>query len=113
MQPTIEPASQANAAERRLQDLAVHLPVPPEPLGRYTETVQIGSLLFLVKGCRLRGDGQVGRLGGSGSRRGGGPRSSAARHDVPNAEVDVLGAGHFALATAADEIAAFVRAFTR
>jgi pimeloyl-ACP methyl ester carboxylesterase len=31
--------------------------------------------------------------------------------DVPNAEVHVLDAGHFALDTAADEIAAFVRAF--
>ena len=35
----------------------------------------------------------------------------AYRGDVPNAEVHVLEAGHFALDTAADEIAAFVRAF--
>ena len=33
------------------------------------------------------------------------------RKDVPNAEVHVLDAGHFALDTAADEIAALVRAF--
>ena len=37
----------------------------------------------------------------------------AYRRDVPNAEVHVLDAGHFALDTAADEIAAFVRAFMR
>src|SRR6202158_4825703 len=35
----------------------------------------------------------------------------AYRKDVPNAEVHVLDAGHFALDTAADEIAALVRAF--
>jgi len=35
----------------------------------------------------------------------------AYRRDVPNAEIHVLDAGHFALDTAADEIAAFVRAF--
>jgi pimeloyl-ACP methyl ester carboxylesterase len=33
------------------------------------------------------------------------------RKDVPNAEVHVLDAGHFALDTAADEIAALVRKF--
>jgi pimeloyl-ACP methyl ester carboxylesterase len=37
----------------------------------------------------------------------------AYRRDVPNAEVHVLNAGHFALDTAADEIAALVRAFMR
>jgi enamine deaminase RidA (YjgF/YER057c/UK114 family) len=47
MQPTIEHASQAISAERRLQELAIHLPVPPEPFGTYTEAVQVGSLLFL------------------------------------------------------------------
>ena len=35
----------------------------------------------------------------------------AYRRDVPNAEVHVLDAGHFALDTAADEIAALVRDF--
>jgi hypothetical protein len=35
----------------------------------------------------------------------------AYRRDVPNAEVHVLDAGHFALDTAADEIAALVRSF--
>jgi len=37
----------------------------------------------------------------------------AYRSDVPNAEVHVLDAGHFALDTAAEEIAALVRAFMR
>jgi pimeloyl-ACP methyl ester carboxylesterase len=37
----------------------------------------------------------------------------AYRRDVPNAEVHVLDAGHFALDTAAGDIAAFVRAFMR
>ena len=35
----------------------------------------------------------------------------AYRRDVPNAEVHVLEAGHFALDTAADDIASLVRAF--
>ena len=35
------------------------------------------------------------------------------RKDVPNAEVHVLDAGHFALDTKADEIAAFVRQFMK
>jgi pimeloyl-ACP methyl ester carboxylesterase len=35
----------------------------------------------------------------------------AYRRDVPKAEVHVLDAGHFALDTAADEIAALVQAF--
>jgi len=35
----------------------------------------------------------------------------AYRRDVPNAQVHVLDAGHFALDTAADEIAALVRSF--
>jgi enamine deaminase RidA (YjgF/YER057c/UK114 family) len=47
MQTTIETASQAISAERRLEELAIQLPVPPEPFGTYTEAVQIGSLLFL------------------------------------------------------------------
>jgi len=37
----------------------------------------------------------------------------AYRRDVPNAEVHVLGAGHFALDTKADEIAALVAQFIR
>jgi len=30
-----------------LQELAIHLPVPPEPFGTYTGAVQVGSPLFL------------------------------------------------------------------
>jgi pimeloyl-ACP methyl ester carboxylesterase len=37
----------------------------------------------------------------------------AYRRDVPDAEVHVLDAGHFALDTAADEIAGLVRDFLR
>jgi pimeloyl-ACP methyl ester carboxylesterase len=37
----------------------------------------------------------------------------AYRRDVPNAEVHVLNAGHFALDTAADEIAQLVRGFMK
>jgi pimeloyl-ACP methyl ester carboxylesterase len=33
------------------------------------------------------------------------------RKDVPNAEVHIVDGGHFALETAADQIAAFVRGF--
>jgi hypothetical protein len=35
----------------------------------------------------------------------------AYRRDVPKAEVHIMDGGHFALDTAADEIAALVRAF--
>jgi pimeloyl-ACP methyl ester carboxylesterase len=37
----------------------------------------------------------------------------AYRHDLPNAEVHVLDAGHFALDTAADQIASFMNEFLR
>jgi pimeloyl-ACP methyl ester carboxylesterase len=37
----------------------------------------------------------------------------AYRRDIPSAQVHVLEAGHFALDTAADEIATLVRAFLR
>src|ERR1700730_10224456 len=47
MQPTTEHTSQVNSAEQRLQELAIHLPVPPEPFGTYAEAVQVGALLFL------------------------------------------------------------------
>ncbi len=39
--------------------------------------------------------------------------TEAYRRDVPNAEVHVLDAGHFALDTKADEIAAFVDQFMK
>ena len=47
MQTTTEHASQAISAERRLKELGIHLPVPPEPFGTYSEAVQVGSFLFL------------------------------------------------------------------
>ena len=47
MKTIIEHASQLISAERRLQELSIHLPVPPEPFGTYAEAVQGGSLLFL------------------------------------------------------------------
>lgn len=36
-----------NGAERRLQELGIHLPAAPAPFGSYVETVQTGNLLFL------------------------------------------------------------------
>ena len=34
-------------AERRLQELGIELPAPPQPFGTYVEAVQTGNLLFL------------------------------------------------------------------
>ena len=34
-------------AERRLMELGIELPQPPQPLGAYVEAVQTGNLLFL------------------------------------------------------------------
>jgi enamine deaminase RidA (YjgF/YER057c/UK114 family) len=47
MQAKIKDRLEANSAERRLQELGIQLPVPPEPFGTYTEAVQAGTLLFL------------------------------------------------------------------
>ena len=38
--------SQPGGAERRLQDLGIHLPATPTPLGSYVQTVQTSNLLF-------------------------------------------------------------------
>jgi len=38
----------ATSAERRLQELGIQLPTPPEPFGIYAEAVQTGNLLFLT-----------------------------------------------------------------
>src|SRR3981081_2403997 len=35
-------------AERRLKELGIKLPAPPEPFGTYVEAVQTGNLLFLT-----------------------------------------------------------------
>ena len=40
--------SQSTSAERRLKDLGIELPAPPEPFGTYVEAVQTGNLLFLT-----------------------------------------------------------------
>jgi enamine deaminase RidA (YjgF/YER057c/UK114 family) len=39
--------SKTIGAERRLQELGIELPGPPEPFGTYVEAVQTGNLLFL------------------------------------------------------------------
>jgi enamine deaminase RidA (YjgF/YER057c/UK114 family) len=40
-------SSEAHSAERRLKELGIELPAPPEPFGTYAEAVQTGKLLFL------------------------------------------------------------------
>lgn len=40
--------TQTSSAEQRLQQLAIDLPVPPEPFGIYVEAVRSGNLLFLT-----------------------------------------------------------------
>ena len=41
-------SSRPASAERRLQELGIKLPAPPEPFGTYAEAVQTGNLLFLT-----------------------------------------------------------------
>jgi enamine deaminase RidA (YjgF/YER057c/UK114 family) len=52
-------------AERRLIELGIKLPAPPQPFGTYVEAVQTGKLLFL--GGMLPTDGReakfIGRVG--------------------------------------------------
>jgi len=80
---TITPASAS--AEQRLKESGIALPAPPMPSGTYAEAVRTGNLL-LVSGML--------------------PTESGAA-----AIVGRLDAGHFALDTAADEIAALVDTF--
>src|SRR2546430_15235225 len=40
--------SRPASAERRLKELGIKLPAPPEPFGIYVEAVQTGNLLFLT-----------------------------------------------------------------
>jgi quercetin dioxygenase-like cupin family protein/enamine deaminase RidA (YjgF/YER057c/UK114 family) len=40
--------SKVVSAERRLNELGLKLPIPPEPFGTYVEAVQTGNLLFLT-----------------------------------------------------------------
>src|SRR5205814_9429255 len=55
----------ANGAERRLQELGIELPAPPDPFGTYVEAVQTGNLLFLSGMLPTEGDGAkfIGRVG--------------------------------------------------
>ena len=57
--------SQQGSAERRLKDLAIELPAPPEPFGTYVEAVQTGTLLFLTGMLPTEGRAAkfVGRIG--------------------------------------------------
>jgi hypothetical protein len=53
------------SAERRLKELGITLPAPPEPFGTYVEAVQTGNLLFLsgmlpTEGGRAKFIGRVG-----------------------------------------------------
>jgi enamine deaminase RidA (YjgF/YER057c/UK114 family) len=40
--------SNPTSAEKRLKELGIELPAPPEPFGTYVEAVQTGNLLFLT-----------------------------------------------------------------
>src|SRR5690242_5449375 len=52
-------------AERRLKELGIELPVPPEPFGTYAEAVQTGNLLFLTGMLPTEGHAAkfIGRVG--------------------------------------------------
>ena len=39
-------ASRTSSPERRLKELGIELPAPPEPFGNYEEAVLMGNLLF-------------------------------------------------------------------
>jgi enamine deaminase RidA (YjgF/YER057c/UK114 family) len=61
---SIEPP-RAASAERRLKELAIVLPTPPQPFGTYAEAVQTGNLLFLTgmlptEGTKAKFTGRVG-----------------------------------------------------
>jgi enamine deaminase RidA (YjgF/YER057c/UK114 family) len=57
--------SRTPSAERRLKELGIKLPAPPEPFGTYAEAVQTGNLLFLSGMLPTEGHGAkfVGRVG--------------------------------------------------
>ena len=66
MSSSSSPTAAAATPERRLRDLGITLPAPPEPFGSYVEAVQTGSLLFLSGMLPTEGRGAkfTGRLGG-------------------------------------------------
>jgi len=57
--------SNSTGAEKRLKQLGIELPAPPEPFGTYAEAVQTGNLLFLTGMLPTEGRGAkfVGRIG--------------------------------------------------
>ena len=57
--------SNPTGAEQRLRELAIKLPVPPQPFGTYAEAVQTGNLLFLTGMLPTEGRAAkyVGRIG--------------------------------------------------
>ena len=57
--------SNPTGAEKRLQELGIKLPPPPEPFGTYVEAVQTGNLLFLTGMLPTEGRGAkfIGRVG--------------------------------------------------
>src|SRR5947207_816315 len=57
--------SNSVGAERRLKELGIKLPEPPEPFGTYAEAVQTGNLLFLAGMLPPEGGAAkfVGRIG--------------------------------------------------
>jgi enamine deaminase RidA (YjgF/YER057c/UK114 family) len=57
--------SRPASAERRLKELGIQLPAPPEPFGIYAEAVQTGNLLFLTGMLPTEGRSAkfVGRVG--------------------------------------------------
>src|SRR5205823_2298469 len=57
--------SNSTGAEKRLKELGIKLPAPPEPFGTYAEAVQTGNLLFLTGMLPTEGRAAkfIGRLG--------------------------------------------------
>jgi len=57
--------SNSTGAEKRLKELGIKLPAPPEPFGIYAEAVQTGNLLFLTGMLPTEGRAAkfVGRIG--------------------------------------------------
>ena len=57
--------SSSTGAEKRLKELGIKLPAPPEPFGIYAEAVQTGNLLFLTGMLPTEGRAAkfIGRIG--------------------------------------------------
>jgi enamine deaminase RidA (YjgF/YER057c/UK114 family) len=116
----------STSAEDRLIKLGIHAPKPPTPFDAYVPAVQTGNLLFLSGMLATSGHTAtvVGVVGKDLDVKAGREAAYTAtlnmlaltepeayRRDVPKAQVHVLDSGHFALDTAADEIADLVRRF--